>query len=91
LGVSAEIRRTRSVPVAIIWPVRSNADPTFDSRRNHKQIAYPSKPRGITIRKVKAVAAVNSLKEQPDFVMFTGDLTHVTDDDKERRIRPLWS
>lgn len=32
----------------------------------------------------KAVAAVNSLSVQPDFVMFTGDLTHVTDDDKER-------
>jgi 3',5'-cyclic AMP phosphodiesterase CpdA len=35
----------------------------------------------------KAVGAVNSLKEQPDFVVFTGDLTHVTDDDKERRAR----
>lgn len=35
----------------------------------------------------KAVAAVNGLKEQPDFVVFTGDLTHVTDDDKERRRR----
>ncbi len=35
----------------------------------------------------KAVAAVNNLKIQPDFIMFTGDLTHVTDDDKERRKR----
>jgi len=35
----------------------------------------------------KAVAAVNDLKIQPDFIMFTGDLTHVTDDDKERRTR----
>ena len=35
----------------------------------------------------KAVAAINGLKEQPDFVVFTGDLTHVTDDDKERRNR----
>ena len=35
----------------------------------------------------KAVEAVNSLKIQPDFVMFTGDLTHVTDDDKDRRKR----
>src|SRR5262249_14360765 len=33
----------------------------------------------------KAVAAVNSLSERPDFVMFTGDLTHTTDDPKERR------
>ena len=36
---------------------------------------------------MKAVAAVNSFKEQPDFVVFTGDLTHVTDDDQERRRR----
>lgn len=35
----------------------------------------------------KAVAAVNSLKLQPDFIMFTGDLIHVTDDDTERRKR----
>ena len=35
----------------------------------------------------KAVAALNNLKIQPDFIMFTGDLTHVTDDDKERRKR----
>jgi hypothetical protein len=35
----------------------------------------------------KAVAAINGLREKPEFVMFTGDLTHTTDDDKERRIR----
>jgi len=35
----------------------------------------------------KAVEAVNNLKIQPDFIMFTGDLTHVTDDDKDRRKR----
>ena len=35
----------------------------------------------------KAVAAVNGLPRQPDFVMFTGDLTHTTDDPKERRKR----
>lgn len=35
----------------------------------------------------KAVAAVNNLPEQPDFIMFTGDLTHTTDDPKERRRR----
>ncbi len=35
----------------------------------------------------KAVAAVNSLKYQPDFIMFTGDLSHVADDDNERRRR----
>lgn len=35
----------------------------------------------------KAVAAVNSLNEQPDFVVFTGDLTQTTGDPKERRDR----
>lgn len=35
----------------------------------------------------KAVAAVNALPEPPDFVVFTGDLTHTTDDPAERRRR----
>jgi hypothetical protein len=35
----------------------------------------------------KAVAAVNALEQQPDFIMFTGDLTHTTDDPMERRKR----
>jgi hypothetical protein len=35
----------------------------------------------------KAVAAVNALAVQPDFIMFTGDLTHTTDDADERRRR----
>jgi 3',5'-cyclic AMP phosphodiesterase CpdA len=37
----------------------------------------------------KAIAAVNSLTTQPDFIMFTGDLTHTTDDEKERRKRMI--
>jgi hypothetical protein len=35
----------------------------------------------------KAVAAVNALRHQPDFIVFTGDLTHTTDDPLERRKR----
>ena len=35
----------------------------------------------------KAVATVNALDEQPDFIVFTGDLTHTTDDPGERRRR----
>jgi 3',5'-cyclic AMP phosphodiesterase CpdA len=35
----------------------------------------------------KAIAAVNSLAEPPDFIVFTGDLTHTTDDPKLRRKR----
>ncbi|HEX8785845.1 MAG TPA: metallophosphoesterase [Telluria sp.] len=35
----------------------------------------------------KAVAAVNGLEPPPDFIVFTGDLTHTTDDPVERRKR----
>ena len=35
----------------------------------------------------KAVAAVNALAQAPDFVIFTGDLTHTTEDGKLRRER----
>src|SRR6266581_9626764 len=35
----------------------------------------------------KAVATVNALERQPDFLVFTGDLTHTTDDPQERRRR----
>lgn len=35
----------------------------------------------------KTIQTVNNLQFQPDFIVFTGDLTHTTDDDKERRKR----
>lgn len=35
----------------------------------------------------KAIASVNELEQQPDFIMFTGDLTHTTDSPVERRKR----
>ena len=35
----------------------------------------------------KAVASVNALEDQPDFIVFTGDLTHTTDNPVERRRR----
>lgn len=35
----------------------------------------------------KAIEAVNGLDEAPDFVVFTGDLTHTTDDARVRRER----
>ena len=35
----------------------------------------------------KAVATVNGLARQPDFIVFTGDLTHTTEDGKVRRER----
>lgn len=36
---------------------------------------------------IKAVAAVNALEDTPDFIVFTGDLTHTTDDPLLRRKR----
>ena len=39
----------------------------------------------VTLR--KAVATVNALPTQPEFIVFTGDLTHTTDDPAERRRR----
>lgn len=35
----------------------------------------------------RAIDAVNALAEPPDFVVFTGDLTHTTEDAQERRRR----
>ena len=35
----------------------------------------------------KVIAAVNALSRPPDFIAFTGDMTHTTDDAKERRRR----
>jgi hypothetical protein len=39
----------------------------------------------VTLR--KAVASVNALPVPPEFIVFTGDLTHTTDDPSERRRR----
>lgn len=46
----------------------------------------PANPESASTLK-KAVATVNALEIQPDFIVFTGDLTHTTDDPKERRKR----
>jgi hypothetical protein len=35
----------------------------------------------------KAIEAVNALPQQPDFIIFTGDLTHTTENGDERRKR----
>ena len=45
-----------------------------------------SNPEADTCLK-RTVAAINSVDTQPDFIVFTGDLTHTTDDGKERRSR----
>ena len=45
----------------------------------------PNPDAGGTLQ--KAVASVNALSTKPDFIIFTGDLTHTTDDPRERRRR----
>jgi hypothetical protein len=45
----------------------------------------PNPDAAVTLR--KAVATVNALQTPPDFIVFTGDLTHTTDDPLERRRR----
>ena len=34
-----------------------------------------------------AIATINAVDVQPDFIVFTGDLTHTTDDAAERKAR----
>jgi Calcineurin-like phosphoesterase len=45
----------------------------------------PNPEAAVTLR--KAIASVNALERAPDFIIFTGDLTHTTDDPVERRRR----
>jgi Calcineurin-like phosphoesterase len=54
-----------------------------DTHWGYKGAANPDAD--VTLR--KAVAAVNALTTPPDFIVFTGDLTHTTDDPVERRRR----
>jgi 3',5'-cyclic AMP phosphodiesterase CpdA len=54
-----------------------------DSHWGYKGPANPDAQN--TLR--KAVAHVNALEKRPDFIVFTGDLTHTTDDPAERRTR----
>ncbi len=53
----------------------------------HWGFSGPAVNPDATVTLEKAVATVNSLAQQPDFIVFTGDLTHTTDDPQERRAR----
>ena len=54
-----------------------------DTHWGYEGVANPDAR--VTLR--KAVATVNALPTQPEFIVFTGDLTHTTDDPAERRRR----
>jgi len=53
---------------------------------SHWGYSGPANPQADMTLKT-AVASVNALATQPDFIVFTGDLTHTTDDSAERRRR----
>ena len=52
----------------------------------HWGYSGPANPEAANTLK-EAVTAVNALETPPDFIVFTGDLTHTTDDPVERRKR----
>lgn len=72
------------------WSIAANADADFffvqlsDAHWGFSGPAINPDARGTL---PKAIEAVNALPVAPDFVMFTGDLTHTTDDPAERRTR----
>lgn len=45
----------------------------------------PNPEADLTLK--QTVAAIKAIESKPDFIVFTGDLTHTTDDPKERRAR----
>ena len=53
---------------------------------SHWGYSGPANPEAANTLK-EAVTAVNALETPPDFIVFTGDLTHTTDDPVERRKR----
>lgn len=75
---AAERRRTPTNPYSDFYFVQLSD--------THWGFQGPQNPDATgTLR--KAVASVNALEIPPDFIVFTGDLTHTTDDPDERRRR----
>ncbi|HZQ73371.1 MAG TPA: metallophosphoesterase [Burkholderiales bacterium] len=69
-------------------PYASAADEFFFVQLSDTHIGFQGAPNPDPLGTLpKAIAAVNALETQPDFIVFTGDLTHTTDDPKERRRR----
>ena len=73
-------------------PARPGATATYDDfyfvqlSDSHWGFSGPPNPDAAnTLR--QAVATVNALEVPPEFIVFTGDLTHTTDDPGERRKR----
>ena len=83
------------VVVSGLWPRRAGAKPAprvddfsfVQLSDTHWGFSDPAMNADFAGTLERAVAAVNALRQQPDFVVFTGDLTHTTDDDADRRRR----
>jgi len=78
LTLPALAKKSKSAPYADFFFVQLSD--------THWGYQGPANPESANTLK-KAVAIVNALDKQPDFIIFTGDLTHTTDDPKERRKR----
>jgi Calcineurin-like phosphoesterase len=67
--------------------VRANDFFFLQMSDTHWGFSGPAVNPDATVTLEKAVATVNRLEQPPDFIVFTGDLTHTTDDPQERRTR----
>ena len=69
-------------------PYASAQDEFFFVQLSDTHIGFQGPPNPDPLGTLpKAIAAVNALDPQPDFIVFTGDLSHTTDDPQERRRR----
>lgn len=83
-----------AVLISSLWPGRASArTPAVEDfvflqmSDTHWGYSGPAVNPDADVTLEKAVASVNRLSHQPDFVVFTGDLSHTTDDPTERRQR----
>ncbi len=85
-GCAATHNATTAAPTGLAPSGRETDFYFVQLSDTHWGFQGPANPdASVTLR--KAVAAVNALEVPPDFIVFTGDLTHTTDDPGERRRR----
>ncbi|MGH7436619.1 MAG: metallophosphoesterase family protein [Polyangiaceae bacterium] len=87
-GLTACSRAAGAAAPATALAGRSKRDDFFFLQMSDTHWGYsgPSNPQAdVTLE--HAVATLNALDAQPDFIVFTGDLTHTTDDATQRRER----
>lgn len=85
-GVSAASKSVAGAPAAPAAPAPAEDFFFLQLSDTHWGYEGAANPEAATCLK-QTVAAINAVDTQPDFVVFTGDLTHKTDDPSERRKR----